>query len=658
MAPLTRMLTLKKFIPRMQMRSLSTSTNLESDYLHKSILPSYHFQNCLPRLPIPKLEDTMRRYVTSLEALEGHPEISAHDIESTKRGVYSFLQSEGQRLNKILIDTDNANQHTNYISKPWFDMYLESRLPLPLNYNPFMVINRDANEALNNQLVRSTNLIISTLRFYKTLKDEVLMPEVFYTKQTAKSPLVQNMVKFLPNAFNLRYMPMYLSGAYPLDMSQYGNLFSSTRIPGVGRDRLRTFPKSKHLVVLRNGHFYTFDVLDENNNILPVENIMQNLKSILEDKVAKPQHELAYLSSEDRDTWANAREHLLQSGNVTQIGSIDSAIFCLVLEDQNCDVTNIDQTTSMFLYGDGGSRWYDKSFSLVVAKNGETAINFEHAWGDGVAVVRYMNEIYDDTINNPRVTSPDFIETTPKVQRLEFNLDDQAKSTIENAKARYIADTGRLKVAGQKYDKMSKEYLKAKKISPDGVLQLAIQIAHRRMYGYPAPTYESSSTSAFKHGRTETVRSCTVEAQAVAKYITEKGLNDTTNLSELNTLIRESCKKHNSLTFEGAMGLGFDRHMFGLKYTAAQTMGKLPNIFEDHVYKVMNHIILSTSTLDTNSIAVGGFAPVVPDGFGIGYGCRIDHLGCNITSYEKDVQKFVDTIMESFDNIRTVLESQ
>ena len=42
--------------------------------LHKNILPTYHFQNCLPRLPIPKLQDSIEKYLRSLQALEGHPD--------------------------------------------------------------------------------------------------------------------------------------------------------------------------------------------------------------------------------------------------------------------------------------------------------------------------------------------------------------------------------------------------------------------------------------------------------------------------------------------------------------------------------------------------------------------------------------------------------
>ena len=34
-----------------------------------------------------------------------------------------------------------------------------------------------------------------------------------------------------------------------------------------------------------------------------------------------------------------------------------------------------------------------------------TALNFEHSWGDGVAVMRYMNEVFADTTKNPRVSA-------------------------------------------------------------------------------------------------------------------------------------------------------------------------------------------------------------------------------------------------------------
>lgn len=46
-------------------------------------------------------------------------------------------------------------------------------------------------------------------------------------------------------------------------MSQYKSLFNSTRIPEIGKDRLVRFENAKHVVVMRGGHFYVFDVFDK-----------------------------------------------------------------------------------------------------------------------------------------------------------------------------------------------------------------------------------------------------------------------------------------------------------------------------------------------------------------------------------------------------------
>ena len=50
-------------------------------------------------------------------------------------------------------------------------------------------------------------------------------------------------------------------------------------------------------------------------------------------------------------------------------------------------------------------RWFDKSLNLIVTKNGLSAINFEHAWGDGVAVLRFFNELFTHTTTKPYIPS-------------------------------------------------------------------------------------------------------------------------------------------------------------------------------------------------------------------------------------------------------------
>lgn len=60
-------------------------------YLERSRLPTYHFQKSLPRLPVPKLEDTCRRYLASIK-----PIISESEYERTTKLVAEFEKGEGQ----------------------------------------------------------------------------------------------------------------------------------------------------------------------------------------------------------------------------------------------------------------------------------------------------------------------------------------------------------------------------------------------------------------------------------------------------------------------------------------------------------------------------------------------------------------------------------
>lgn len=77
-------------------------------------------------------------------------------------------------------------------------------------------------------------------------------------------------------------------------------------------------------------------------------------------------------------------------------------------------------------------------------------------------------------------------------------------------------------------------------------------------------------------------------------------------------------------------GQGFDRHLFAL-HTLAKEAGKDLQIFKDPSYQHLNHIVLSTSTLSAEHVLIGGFAPVTPDGYGIGYNVSLFHYCCEHT---------------------------
>ncbi|RZC42796.1 Carn acyltransf domain containing protein [Asbolus verrucosus] len=632
-------------------KNLVNKDFVEYQYIQLSQIPTSHFQSALPRLPIPELKHTCDRYLAAQRPL-----LIDEAFRKTEANVNHFRDGVGKQLQQLLKDYDNKNKHTSYISELWFDKYLRARTPLPLNYNPIIVLNRDDKTEYNNQLIRGTNLIVSSLRFYKALKSELLGPEIFHLnpKKSDTEKLRYILSKLPPK---LAYIGAYLYKAFPLDMSQYPNLFQSTRIPETDKDRLITISDSKHITVQYKGHFYAFKVLSVSNDILPASQIMEKLHFILNDKVEPNPFPIGILTTLERNKWATIRHELAENNNETQLKLIDTALFnvCLDTDEVEDDPVKI---TKQFLHADGSNRWFDKSFSLLLSKDGAAAVNFEHAWGDGVAVLRYAQDIFKDSKDKPRV-HPDTKYTgehSSSVHRLDIHLNDYLKSCIEQARSEYNAICNNLDVNYTIFTGIGKDTCKKNQVSPDAVMQLAFQVAYHKLNGTFVSIYESCSTAAFKHGRTEAIRPCTTATKDFTLAINS---NTKPSVPQLKKMIKECSDVHNRLIKEAAMGQGFDRHLFALK-TMGEKNGIKSNIFDDPEYAHINYDVMSTSTLNSPAIFSGGFGPVVKDGFGMGYAIKDGFLGVLATNYKDSTSgpDFIGALTKSFEEIFSVLQSK
>lgn len=647
---------LEKYGSKIHARAISVHgrkySSQDPEYLHRSVVPSMHYQKSLPRLPVPKLEDTIKRYLAAQRPL-----LDDDQFRNTEKNAEDFKNGIGKQLHEELVAKDKNNKHTSYISAPWFDMYLTARDSVVLNFNPFMSFNPDPKPEYNDQLIRATNMVCSAVRFMKTLRAGLLEPEVFHLNP-AKSDTDQfkKLIRWVPSS--LSWYGAYMVNAYPLDMSQYFRLFNSSRLPKQGRDELFTDAKGKHLLVMWKGNLYVFDVVDRDGNLVKPAEIHSHLKYILADESPASASPIGVLTSENRDVWAGLREKLVANGNGALLETVDSALFCLCLDDETMkDHIHISHN---MLHGDGCNRWYDKSFSIIIAKDGNAAINFEHAWGDGVAVLRFQNEVFKDTTEKPIVhpgSTPAAVDSASAVQKLQFNLDTELKNGIQKAKVNFDAAVSKLTIDAMEFRKGGKEQLKKSKLSPDAIVQLAFQMGFLRQYGQTVATYESCSTAAFKHGRTETIRPATIHTKRCSHaFVHEPGKH---SVEELRAMLDECSKYHGQLTKEAAMGQGFDRHLFALRYLTNSKGEPLHSIYTDPAYSAINHNILSTSTLTSPAVSLGGFAPVVPDGFGVGYGVHDDWIGCNVSTYPaRNVHEFLQCVHKSLEDIFTVLEGK
>lgn len=191
------------------------SSHDDYQYLQRGQIPMLHFQRSLPRLPIPKLEQTCTRFLAAVR-----PIIDATEYDNLVGLVQQFQSTgTGPELQRLLIAHDKANLETSYISLPWFDMYLSDRRPLPINYTPVLIMKPDARPEYNDQLTKTSNLVVTTLRFMRSLRENLLEPEVYHLNpKKSDTDRYRRIMRNTPTL--IATFVSYAFKAFPLDMSQ------------------------------------------------------------------------------------------------------------------------------------------------------------------------------------------------------------------------------------------------------------------------------------------------------------------------------------------------------------------------------------------------------------------------------------------------------
>ena len=122
-------------------------------------------------------------------------------------------------------------------------------------------------------------------------------------------------------------------GQLPLCMYQYKRIFATTSIPKEGQDELKVYDGSRHMVVVVDGVFYTFDAVREDGSVLDPSSIRLQLVRIW--KMANRDAEtirdpgMGRMTYEGRDEWAAAREHMLTNPtNARSLRTIERYVRC------------------------------------------------------------------------------------------------------------------------------------------------------------------------------------------------------------------------------------------------------------------------------------------------------------------------------------------
>uniref|UniRef100_A0A803T978 Carnitine O-palmitoyltransferase 1, muscle isoform n=1 Tax=Anolis carolinensis TaxID=28377 RepID=A0A803T978_ANOCA len=440
----------------------------------------YSFQTSLPKLPVPRVADTIQRYLESVRPLLDEERFL--DMEA----LYLLLKSWWA---------------TNYVSDWWEEyIYLRGRSPIMVNSN-YYVMDFLYTTPTHLQAARAGNAVHSILLYRRRLDREDLAP-------------------------------VMALGVVPLCSYQMERIFNTTRIPGKQADRLLHLSDSRHLAVFHKGRFFKV-WLYHAGKLLPPRDLEMQFQRILDDPSPPETGEerLAALTAGERLPWAEAREKYFSRGkNKASLDCVERAAFFVTLDEEEHGFDpdkedSLDRYSKSLLHGQCCDRWFDKSFSLVVYRNGKLGANAEHSWADAPIIghlwefmlatdhfqLGYCSDGHCHGVPNTALPPP---------QRLTWDIPEECCNVIDAsyAVARALADD--IDFHSFRFVEFGKGRIKKCRTSPDSFIQIALQLAHFRDKGRFCLTYEASMTRLFREGRTETVRSCTSEATAFVPSIT------------------------------------------------------------------------------------------------------------------------------------------
>eukprot|EP01118_Nematostelium_gracile_P001255 TRINITY_DN11314_c0_g1_i1.p1 TRINITY_DN11314_c0_g1~~TRINITY_DN11314_c0_g1_i1.p1 ORF type:complete len:609 (+),score=146.80 TRINITY_DN11314_c0_g1_i1:198-1829(+) len=441
-----------------------------------------------------------------------------------------------------------------------------------------------------------------------------------------------------------------MMGKTPLCMDQFRRLFTTSRRPGLNGDTLDVIKPEKHIVVICRRKFYSFDVIDENNHVIPLSQIRSYLKDIWD--IAHSGKEVDYspglFTAVSRPTWAKVRGIMLQdTQNAKYLDIIDRSLFVTVLEDSypENDTAAVHEVSG----GDASNRWFDKTFNIIVFANGTIGVNNEHTPAEATNPLVLMQWAVEQMLihNPPNPVYEGKEIQLPKPEEFKWKINEEVAAEFPKCHQEFIHLWKDLDTQVFYFEGFGTQWCKTHKVSADGLVQMAMQLAYQRLHRGPTATYETGHLRAFKNGRTETVRSCSIDSQNFVL-----SMDKDTPAADRIKLLEKSLKSHRDYTMKAMSGRGCDRHLMGLRILA-MSEGKSPEIFTDPAYARSTDFKLSTSTVFTREL-IGGFGPVKLNGYGICYQmwknriCIVvsSRFSCNSTSSHRMARAINDALMD------------
>uniref|UniRef100_A0A8R1HI46 Carn_acyltransf domain-containing protein n=1 Tax=Caenorhabditis japonica TaxID=281687 RepID=A0A8R1HI46_CAEJA len=598
----------------------------------------------LPNLPLPALQDTVDRYVRSMKHFMSEEDYS-HLVLMSK----DFTAKEGRSLQRYAWILHKFTDC--YVTSLWEKyIYMAGRYPLLIN----------------------SSVAQCTMYGPSELIQAYQVARLLYIETIANLALDRQ-----------KYMAV---GDGLMSTRHYKNIYNGCRIPGKEYDHFEWNKPARHSVLVNEGTWYKVNICDERGNLYTVDQLAKIVAEMMSrnDKSTGFLSKIASLTTDRRTEWSeNRRKFFLENKhNQRLLHTIETAQFVISVDgDLNWGVTSAEQLSKYMkdmLTGNGVNRWVDKTMNYAVDASGRAGATGEHSPCDGAELDHLCENVLN--VDKQILVAPSTEEQLERIQlreedkktlklaeKLDFEIVDGMETEIHRCYDQHQKATDDLHLHSLAFIDFGKGLVKKCGISPDGFVQLAIQLANYHDQGKFVLTYEPGSVRFFANTRTETLRPVTDASCEFVKAM----MNEETTQKQRRDLLKEACKVHVNNCKEVMTGKGVDRHLFVL-CVLAKGLGYSSPFLEHYASQKW---LLSTSNIPnmTNSvdedasedkIMLGAsFGAVAQDGYGICYRFAGDRaIMVHISSYHSspatDSDRFARHLREAFYSLANLFNEE
>uniref|UniRef100_A0A4W5JDV8 Choline/carnitine acyltransferase domain-containing protein n=1 Tax=Hucho hucho TaxID=62062 RepID=A0A4W5JDV8_9TELE len=192
------------------------------------------------------------------------------------------------------------------------------------------------------------------------------------------------------------------------------------------------------------------------------------------------------------------------SPHLQALDTVEKAAFFVTLDDTeqrykaDDPVRSLDSYAKSLLHGKCYDRWFDKSFNLIVFRNGTMGLNAEHSWADAPIIGHLWEHVLSMDPVKLGYTEEGHCKgnphpSLPGPQRLQWNIPAECQTAIASSLmvAKALADDVDSHIIP--FNCFGKGLIKKCRTSPDAFIQIALQLAHFRVGSLSLPLLTGNS---------------------------------------------------------------------------------------------------------------------------------------------------------------------